>query len=369
MNRFFNRIIHKICVIVRWATIIISRIVKFLTTDMWTLNMDDLSRWKARLIRDLKTVFVTLTTFTEQKIGFQVTALAYQCTMAFVPMLAIAFFITSRVGLSDYLDSFIRSNIEDERILGVLLNAAGNIVNTAQSGLFGAISMLSFVWVVIWLMMTVARVFNNVWKVKKQRNFFKQFFVVIGIIILAPFMLLMFSLTSIVYSNVLNLILPDTLIASSSIRSFVGWLIFAALSILVISAMYKYIPACRVRYCFAFKAAVYAGIAFTALQYLYIETQVMVTKQSAIYGAIAALPLFMIWLNFGWTIILYGAELSYAFQNVDRYNVSSAELDEFGRSSIEKRRSHRQLEDMMHNVNSQRRAQLREEENKKKTKI
>ena len=46
-------------------------------------------------------------------------------------------------------------------------------------------------------------------------------------------------------------------------------------------------------------------------------------KQSALYGVLAAIPLFMIWLNLGWSIILYGAELSYAFQNVNKHKLSS----------------------------------------------
>ena len=47
----------------------------------------------------------------------------------------------------------------------------------------------------------------------------------------------------------------------------------------------------------------------------------MVAKQNAIYGVLAALPLFMVWLNLGWTIVLYGAELSYSFQNVNHLNL------------------------------------------------
>ena len=70
------------------------------------------------------------------------------------------------------------------------------------------------------------------------------------------------------------------------------------------------------------RLAILMGIGFTAVQYLYLETQVMVAKQSAIYGFLAALPLFMIWLNLGWTIVLYGAELSYSFQNVNHLNPS-----------------------------------------------
>ena len=47
----------------------------------------------------------------------------------------------------------------------------------------------------------------------------------------------------------------------------------------------------------------------------------MVTRLNTIFGAFAAVPLFMVWINIGWFIILIGAQLSYAFQNVDNYNV------------------------------------------------
>ena len=64
----------------------------------------------------------------------------------------------------------------------------------------------------------------------------------------------------------------------------------------------------------------------------------MVAKQSAVYGALAAIPLFMIWLNLGWTIILYGAELSYAFQNVDKQRVTSEDIDHMNEEVIRSRR-------------------------------
>ena len=62
-------------------------------------------------------------------------------------------------------------------------------------------------------------------------------------------------------------------------------------------------------------------VAFTAVQCMYLETQVFVTRLNGVYGTFAAIPLFMIWLNISWNIILMGAELSYAFQNVDTYNL------------------------------------------------
>ena len=88
----------------------------------------------------------------------------------------------------------------------------------------------------------------------------------------------------------------------------------------------------------AFKSALLSGIVFTAVQYLYLETQVMVAKQSAVYGVLAAIPLFMIWLDLGWSIILSGAELSYAFQNVDQHKITIEKLDQMNAEAVRERK-------------------------------
>ena len=209
----------------------------------------------------------------------------------------------------------------NQKLIEDLLSASDKIVATAESGLFGFISMFSFIWIVIWLMLTVCRVFNNVWKAEERRSFFHVLGIVLGVIILSPFVIVLFFSGSVVYSTVLDYIVPSDLFFSEHLKSFLSWVLFAGASILILTAMYKLIPAAKVHLKHAFKAAAIAGIGFTAVQYLYLETQVMVAKQSAVYGVLAALPLFMIWLNIGWTIVLYGAELSYSFQHVNHLNL------------------------------------------------
>jgi membrane protein len=76
-----------------------------------------------------------------------------------------------------------------------------------------------------------------------------------------------------------------------------------------------------VEYASALRASIPAALIFTLVQYTYLETQVFVTRLSTVFGTFAAVPLFMIWINIGWFIILIGAQLSYAFQNVDSYNI------------------------------------------------
>ena len=127
---------------------------------------------------------------------------------------------------------------------------------------------------------------------------------------------MIFFVGTVVYSHVLDLI-PNSIGITDTIKSLLSWVIFGGIVIMTLSAMYKFIPATYVEYRFALKAALWAGIAFTVLQYLYLETQMMVTNLNAVYGAVAALPLFMMWLRFGWLVILYGAQFSYSFQTLD----------------------------------------------------
>ena len=342
----FKKLGHRIAVIIRWATIWVKIITRFLTHDIWFLNEQDFSRWRGRLVRDIKTVILMINTFSAQKITYQITALAYRSMLSVVPAIAIGFYLTDGLGLREKFAQLLVANLGQERITEVLLQAADNIVTTAETGLFGFVSMASFVWIVLSLMFTVRRVFNNVWKVRKERSFFKMMGIVLGITILSPFVVMIFFSGSVVYSHVLDLIFPSKLFFSEHLKSLLSWASFAGISILVMSAMYKYIPGTKVRYRHALKAAVLSGLVFTAVQYLYLETQVMVAKQSAVYGVLAALPLFMVWLNLGWTIVLYGAELSYAFQNVDRRSISAETLDKMNAEAVRdrKKRLHNGME-------------------------
>ncbi len=337
----FKRWANKISVFFRWISIWITRIVRFFTHDIWLLNENDFSRWKGRLVRDAKTVLLMMNTFIDQKIGYQVTALAYNSMLAVVPAIAIGIYLTDTIGLRDHFAQMLYSNLGESEITEIILHAADNIVKTAESGLFGFISMATFVWIVISLMITVHQVFNNVWMVKRDSGLLRTIGVVVGITLLSPFVVMLFFSGSVLYSHVLSLLFPDNLYLASHIRSFLTWLVFAAVSVGVLHLMYKFIPATKVHSRYSLKAALLSGIIFTGVQYLYLETQVMVAKQSAVYGVFAAIPLFMIWLNLGWSIVLYGAELSYAFQNVDQHSTTVEMLDEMNADAVRARRERR----------------------------
>jgi len=297
------------------------RLTRFIRDDIWTLELENLSKAKARFVKYLKVMMITIKTFSSEKIGFQAVALSFFSTMSVVPFIAIVFAITGGFGLADKLKEFLYDYFNNsQQTIDMVLGFAQNIIDTAQSSLMGLASALLFVWIVIWMMMNVEKVFNNVWKVQKSRKIFRRLSVIIAMLLVSPFIILVFFGGSFVYSHALSYIGLDVE-TFSVLKTILSWALFAVVATFTFSAMYKFIPNAHVDYGSALRAAIYSGVAFTIMQYLYLETQVFVTRINGIYGAFAAVPLFMIWINIGWFIILIGAELSYAFQHVDNFNI------------------------------------------------
>jgi len=297
------------------------RLKRFIRDDIWTLELENLSKAKARFVKYLKVMMITIKTFSSEKIGFQAVALSFFSTMSVVPFIAIVFAITGGFGLADKLKEFLYDYFNNsQQTIDMVLGFAQNIIDTAQSSLMGLASALLFVWIVIWMMMNVEKVFNNVWKVQKSRKIFRRLSVIIAMLLVSPFIILVFFGGSFVYSHALSYIGLDVE-TFSVLKTILSWALFAVVATFTFSAMYKFIPNAHVDYGSALRAAIYSGVAFTIMQYLYLETQVFVTRINGIYGAFAAVPLFMIWINIGWFIILIGAELSYAFQHVDNFNI------------------------------------------------
>lgn len=297
------------------------RLKQFFKDDIWALDMEELSKAKARFIKYVKVMMITIKTFSSEKIGFQAVALSFFSTMSVVPFVAVVFAVTGGFGLADKLTEFLYEYFNNsEQIIDMVLGFAQNILDTAQSSAVGLVSALLFVWIVVWMMMNVERVFNNVWRVQKSRNLFRRLSVIFAMLFVSPFIVLVFFGGSVVYSHALNYLGLDVE-TFSAFKTILSWTLFATVATMTFSAMYKFIPNAPVDYANALRAAIFSGVAFTVMQYLYLETQVLVTRMNGIYGAFAAVPLFMIWINIGWFIILIGAELSYAFQHVDNYNI------------------------------------------------
>ncbi|MBO4595062.1 MAG: YihY/virulence factor BrkB family protein [Bacteroidales bacterium] len=286
------------------------------TNKIWELETDMASKAWGRFIHFVKVIRDTVDTFAENRMGFQCVALSYFVTLACIPFVALVFFVSNGLRITDEVTVLLQTIIPDNaELLHIALEKAQNIIHVAQSGPVGLVSALLFIWAIIWLMFQTERVFNNVWGIRKiPRNIFKRFGYYISFLFLGPFIVIIFAYGIALYSNASHFIGWD-LGHFAFLTRFIGWLLFYGITAFTLSAMYKFIPSPKVKYRFALQSALFAALAFVGFQYLYLETQMFVSRLNAVYGVIAAIPLFLIWLNFSWQIVMYGAELTYALQH------------------------------------------------------
>lgn len=294
-----------------------------ITDELWTLDTSQSSKGWRKIVRFFKLVRITFSTFAENRMGFQCVSLSYFVTLAIVPLIAFLFAVTGGLGLSDKLSELLYSFIPgNQEVIAIVMEKAGNIIDTAKSGIVGFIGALTFLWAILWLMFQVERVFNNVWGIRKiPRKIYKRFSFYILVLILMPFIVLVFGI-GIAYYTIFTRIIGIDLEDIKFLPELLGWLGTYALSVFTFSAMYKWIPAPKIKYRNAFKSALVSGLFFVLFQYFYLETQVFVSRLNDVYGVLAAIPLFLIWLNFSWQIIIYGAELTYSYENIDTYQIT-----------------------------------------------
>lgn len=276
---------------------------------------DKFTKWTKR---QLRIIAFTLDNFSKLGLNWQAVSLSFFSTMAVVPLLAVIFSITNGFGITNILHELINRYFSDQEIVNTFIGFAKNILKSAQTGIYGVISFGIFVWLVIWLMLCVERTFNNIWFVETSRLWWKRMISYFFILLLAPFVVIMFLGMAVVISDGLK-DLWVVEIPFLNMREIIQWSTFYIVAALVLATMFKFIPNANVKFKNAFKAALLASAAFTLMQFFYLETQIMVTRMNAVYGVFAAIPLFMVWVNIGWFIIIIGAQVSYSIQNLESY--------------------------------------------------
>ena len=213
------------------------RLKDFFKDDIWTLDLEEFSKAKARFIKYLKVMMITIKTFANERIGFQAVALSFFSTMSVVPFIAIVFAITGGLGLAEQLKEFLYAYFENSQsTIDIILGFAQNIIDSAQSSAMGLVSSMMFIFIVIWMMLNVEKVFNNVWRVRKARRLLKRLSFVIAMILISPFVVMVFFAGSFFYSHALQYIGIDPN-SIGVFKTILAWTLFNITATFTFSAM------------------------------------------------------------------------------------------------------------------------------------
>lgn len=297
----------------------IKRLWTFVTYDIWRITENEVSKSRSSLYFILKTVILSVRRFTQDRIMNKASALTYSTLLSIVPILAIVFAIARGFGFSNLMENQFRVGLEGQTVaVEALLNMVDSYLSHTKSGIFIGIGLIMLLWTVINLVSNIEITFNRIWEVKKGRSLYRKITDYFSMFLLLPILIVISAGLSIFMSTMIKNMADFVLLAP--IMKFLVRLIPYVLTWLMFTGLYVFMPNTKVKIKHALMSGIIAGTAYQAFQFLYIGSQIWVSKYNAIYGSFAAIPLFLLWLQISWTIILFGAELTYAGQNIRNFS-------------------------------------------------
>ena len=300
---------------------IFNRVKIFITDEVWSMQLDDYPKYLAELVKYLRVILVSLRRFGEDKVQLRASALTYYSLLATVPVLAMGFAVAKGFGYDKDLEQKLMDNFKGgEDVLNWLLYFAHSALDTAKGGIIAGVGLVILFWSVMKMLGNIESSFNDIWQIKKNRPYIRRFTNYLSFMLIAPvFIILAGSGSVFVATKLSNIASSIEIVNLSPFVVFLMKLFPYVMVWLLFTLLYIVMPNARVQFVPALIAGVLAGTAFQITQWLYIDMQMFMTRTNAIYGSFAALPLLLFVIRISWLIVLFGAEVSFAKQNIDLY--------------------------------------------------
>ena len=299
----------------------IGRVNTFLKVGLWRLEVEDFHLFKRFLVHALRIGVVVAGKLSGERIHLRSAVLTFYSLLSVVPVLAMLFGMAKGFGLDRVLEHEILNRIEgQEEVVARLIAFARNLLESTQGGVIAGVGVVVLFWSVINVFSSIEKGFNEMWGITRTRPLLRKATDYLSLSLFCAILAAISSaLTVLITSEVTFFVNRVKLLETFSPVIFVGLKVLPMMVIwLLFTLIYTAIPNTRVRISSAALGGILAGTAFQIFQGIYIGFQVGVAKYNAIYGSFAALPLFLVWLQLSWLIVLVGAQVSVAYQNLDR---------------------------------------------------
>jgi membrane protein len=269
------------------------------------------------LAKGWKAFWVSLRYLFDYQTTIKASGLTYFTLLSVVPLVALVFAVAKNFGMELVIQQeIIRHLSGQEAVMNWVIKLANSLIHKAKSGILAGVGLVMLFWVVLRLFMNMENAFNDIWQVPRGRNIARKFADYTAIIVLSPIVLILSMSFTIYMSTKIEL-----WINIKYIKPFVGTLmglIPYILLWLLFTVLYKAMPNTRVRMKPALIAGIITGSLFQIIQWVYVQFQIGVSNFNALYGSFAALPLFMIWVQTSWLIVLVGGHFCYTLQNFEK---------------------------------------------------
>ena len=282
---------------------------------------------KSLSIKAIKDILVPLyEDFMAKRVLASASRLTYSTLLALVPILAVVFAIARGFGYSIYIEEWFRDLFKAQPdATEIIIGFVNSYLINTKKGVFLGIGLLFMLGTVLMLISTIEETFNDIWLVRKPRSMFRTFTDYMALLFALPIGIVAISGLSI-WMQAFNRHLIDITIIGPLMKFAIELIPYVVLSAVFVG-LYVFMPNTKVRVRSALIPGIAAGVSMQLFQLIYVNSQIWVSNYNAIYGSFAVIPLFMLWMQISWTIILVGAELSYTIQNHDEFLSSNSQSE------------------------------------------
>lgn len=295
----------------------ISELQAFVTKDIWSVDTDSMSKRKRNSYGILKIIIISVKGFIDDKCSVRASALTYFTLLSVVPIIALAFAIAKGFGLEQMVEDLTKQTFEgNSELADYFISFSSSMLENTKGGLIAGIGVVMLMYSVFKLLDNVEAAFNHLWQIKNSRTMLRKVTDYITIMIFAPILMIIASSTTIFIQTQVSESISETLSPlSSALLKIIPWLLMA----IVFSLIYLIMPNTKVSIKAAVVSGSVTGIIFQIWQWIFVTFQVGASGYGAIYGSFAALPLFLMWVQTSWIIVLIGCKITYSVQNVSHY--------------------------------------------------
>jgi membrane protein len=268
------------------------------------------------LLRALRVLILAGSSLIQSRSLVRASALAYATVLALIPLLALLFAILKGLGIQRVIAGHLLERLApgSQEFATQIFQYIENTQVTSL-GVFGVVVLLLALVVV---MTNVERAFNETWKVSHTRPWRRKLSDYLSIFMIFPILMagaISFYTAFIGHPEIHRLlsgILPQGFYTATSGLVSLGvlWLAF--------TFIYMVMPNTQVRIWSALLGGIVGGSIWQVAQWIFGLFQGAATYYNAIYGALYHLLFLIIWMFWSWLIVLFGTEVAYAHQNLDR---------------------------------------------------
>jgi len=294
----------------------LAEVRSYLSEGLWRQELEP-GTWAARGTRLLQFSIMVGEGFVRDQLLLRASALTYFTVLAIVPLLAIVSAVVSAIGVTENvvgpaIDKFTAVAPE----VGKQMH---EFVRNANFGALGSLGAATLFLTTVLGISNIERSLNHIWGVQQERPWSRRLPDYLAVLIVAPLLL------------GVGLSLATTIQSQWVVQKLLEYPIFELayslglkqLPTLMLGGgfafLYWFLPNTTVRPFAAILAGIVAAVGVTGALTIYVSFSVGVARADSLYGGFAQLPLFFVWVYLVWAIVLFGAEIAFAYQNLALY--------------------------------------------------